>query len=193
LLEEKERSFLINGAIRSSIDSHQKLLELVPFIERIADKCLKAIQSGGTIFLFGNGGSASDAQHIAAEFIGRFSKNRRSLPALALTVNTSNLTAIANDYGYEYVFSRQLEGLLRKNDLVVGISTSGASKNVLEGIILAKSRGCFTIGLSGGSGGKLKDLADICLIAPASTPARIQEIHILVGHIISEVVESGIV
>lgn len=186
----KSSSQLIASAIRSSIAVHQKLLDLVPAIDRISTVCLKTIKAGGTIFLFGNGGSAADSQHIAAEFIGRFSKNRKSLPAVALTVNTSNLTAIANDYGYEQIFSRQLEGLLKRKDLVIGISTSGKSKNVLKAVEFAKSKGCFTIGLTGGDGGELEKLTDLCLVAPADTPARIQEIHILVGHIFSEIVEN---
>ena len=187
----KSLSQVVASAIQSSIESHQKLLELAPIIERISTACLKTIKTGGTIFLFGNGGSAADSQHIAAEFIGRFSKSRKSLPAIALTVNTSNLTAIANDYGYEQIFSRQLEGLLKKEDLVIGISTSGNSMNVLRAVEFAKSTGCFTIGLTGGNGGELKNLTDLCLIAPADTPARIQEIHILAGHIFSEIVENG--
>lgn len=187
----KSSTQVIASAIRSSIASHQKLLDLVPAIDRISAVCLKTIKAGGTIFLFGNGGSAADSQHIAAEFIGRFSKNRKSLPAVALTVNTSNLTAIANDYGYEQIFSRQLEGLLKRKDLVIGISTSGKSKNVLKAVEFAKSKGCFTIGLTGGDGGELKKLTDLCLVAPADTPARIQEIHILAGHIFSEIVENG--
>lgn len=185
------RQLVVDG-IEESIQAKKELLKHVDTIVRIAEKFVESIRNGGTIFLFGNGGSAADAQHIAAELIGRFDRERKSLPAVALTVNTSNLTAVANDYGYEHVFSRQLEGLLKKNDLVVAISTSGNSPNVLRGAQAARTKGVFTIGLTGNSGGKLKGMVDLCLAAPSSKPSRIQEMHITVGHIVCQIVESEI-
>ncbi len=139
--------------------------------------------------IFGNGGSASDSQHIAAEFVGRFKKNRDAIAAVALTTNTSILTALANDYGYETIFTKQVEALGRKNDVVIGISTSGKAKNVASGIKQAKKMGLATVALTGADGGELANLADIALIVPSSVTARIQEAHITIGHIICELVE----
>jgi D-sedoheptulose 7-phosphate isomerase len=144
------------------------------------------------LFLFGNGGSAADSQHIAAEFVGRFAFDRPALSALALSVNTSCLTAIGNDYGYDQVFSRQLEALARPGDVAIGISTSGNSPNVLGGIATAKRLGLHTIGWTGCAGGKLKDAADHCICAPSNETPRIQECHILIGHIVAEIVEQEI-
>ena len=143
----------------------------------------------GKILFFGNGGSAADSQHIAAEFIGRFRKERRSLPAIALTTDTSILTALGNDYGFDVVFARQIEGLGRRGDLAFGISTSGNSKNVIEGIRQARKMGLKTVSLTGCGGGKLAGLTDISLIVPSSTTARIQESHICIAHTICELVE----
>ena len=137
------------------------------------------------MFLFGNGGSAADAQHIAAEFMGRYQCEREALAAIALTVNTSSLTAIANDYGYEHVFARQIAGLGAAGDLAIGISTSGNSPNVLGGLAVAHARGLLTIGFTGAGGGKLRSLADLCLCVPSDATPRIQECHILAGHILS--------
>jgi D-sedoheptulose 7-phosphate isomerase len=180
---------VIVESIEQNIKAKEKLLEAVPFIVKMAHVFVQTLLQGGTIFFFGNGGSAADAQHLAAELVGRFAENRRGFPAIALTVNTSNLTAIGNDFGYEKIFSRQLEALFKKEDLAVGISTSGNSPNVLEGIKTAKAIGGTTLGFTGGDGGKLKDLVDYAFIAPAKTPARIQEIHILVGHILCHIAE----
>jgi len=138
---------------------------------------------------FGNGGSAADSQHIAAEFIGRFQKERRALPAIALTTDTSILTALSNDYGYDVVFARQIEGLGQKGDVAFGISTSGNSRNVIEGIKKAKRQGLATISLTGCGGGKLAKLTDISLIVPSKKTARIQESHICIAHAICELVE----
>lgn len=156
----------------------------------ISDKIAEAMRNGNKLILFGNGGSAADAQHIAGEFIGRFMKERSSLPAISLTTNTSNLTAIANDYGYEDVFSRQLEGIGKKGDVAIGLSTSGNSPNVVKAIKKAKSMGMFTIGLTGGNGGALKNEADKTIIAKADIHGQIQEVHITIGHLISLVVEA---
>jgi D-sedoheptulose 7-phosphate isomerase len=150
---------------------------------------IDSLKKNGKVILFGNGGSASDAQHIAAELVGRFKKDRTALAALSLTTNTSVLTSLANDYGYEVVFSKQVEALGQKNDVIIGISTSGKAKNVANGIKQAKKMGLKTVALTGGDGGELTKLADVSLIVPSSITARIQEAHITIGHIICELVE----
>tara|TARA_B100000953_G_C17798486_1_gene351307 strand:- start:194 stop:619 length:426 start_codon:yes stop_codon:yes gene_type:complete len=137
----------------------------------------------------GNGGSAGDAQHIAAELVGRFKKERKAMPALALTVDTSSLTALGNDYGFDTIFERQVEALANKNDTVIGISTSGNSENVVRAVNKANSIGAFTIGLLGNDGGKLKDAVNLPIIIPSNDTARIQEVHITIGHIICEIIE----
>ena len=144
------------------------------------------------MLLFGNGGSAADSQHIAAEFVGRFAFDRPPLPALALSVNTSCVTAIGNDYGFDLVFSRQIEALARPGDMAIGISTSGNSANVLHGLSVARKMGLCTVALTGCTGGKLKSAVDYCICAPSNETPRIQECHILIGHIISELVEETI-
>ncbi len=158
----------------------------------ISELFIESLKKGGKIMFFGNGGSASDSQHLAAELVGRFQKERNALPALALTVNTSILTALANDYSYEVVFARQVEALGQKNDLVVGISTSGKAKNVAAGIKQAKKMGLKTVALTGGDGGELAKLADVSLMVPSTVTARIQEAHITIGHIICELVEAAL-
>lgn len=150
----------------------------------------KALQKGNKILFFGNGGSAADSQHIAAELIGRFKKERRALPAIALTTDTSILTALGNDYGYDAVFARQIEALGKKGDVAVGISTSGNSKNVIEAVKKAKAMGLATVSLTGCGGGSLAKLTDIKLIVPSSDTARIQESHICIAHTICELVEN---
>lgn len=167
--------------------------------ETLSDKILEAanristsLGNGGKLLLMGNGGSAADAQHIAAELIGRFKKERRALPALALTVDSSCLTALGNDYGFDTVFSRQIEALVRKGDVVIGISTSGNSENVVRGLKLANEMGAETIGLLGNTGGRIKDVAGLAIVVPSNDTARIQEAHITIGHIICEIVEQGI-
>lgn len=156
---------------------------------RCADAIVEALENGGKILIFGNGGSAADAQHIAAELIGRYEKERRSLPAIALTTDTSALTAIANDYSYEHVFARQIEGLASPGDVVIGISTSGNSPNVLSGIMKAREKGCVTIGLTGAKGKKLAGVCDISVLVPTSRTARIQEAHIFIGHFLCSAVD----
>lgn len=155
-------------------------------VEMVID-CLKR---GNKLLFFGNGGSASDAQHLAAEFVGRFVKERRSLPAIALTTDTSALTAIGNDYGYGYVFARQVEGLAAEGDVAIGISTSGNSESVLRGLETARQQGCKTIGLTGRDGGRMHEHCDINIVVPSQATARIQEMHILVGHIICEAIDA---
>jgi D-sedoheptulose 7-phosphate isomerase len=181
-------------AIESALSVSQRLLsgdELLEDIARTAGKLVAALRNGNKVFFFGNGGSAADAQHLAADFVGRFVIDRPALAALALTVNTSSLTAIANDYGFEHIFSRQLEALARAGDAAVGISTSGNSSNVVQGLVAAKRLGLLTVALTGTPGGKLKLSADVdlCLCAPSGETPRIQECHILIGHVMAELVE----
>ena len=158
-------------------------------IKAIADLIINAYRNGGKVVLFGNGGSAADAQHIAAELVGQFLIKRQSFPAIALNTNTSILTAIANDYGYDLIFARQVEALVDNGDVVIGISTSGNSPNVVNAIELAKTKGAKTVVLTGGSGGKLAEAADLTLTVPSDSTPRIQEAHITIGHIICEIVE----
>ena len=154
-----------------------------------AQKIQGRLEAGGKLMLMGNGGSAADAQHIAAELVGRFKKERKAMPALALTVDTSSLTALGNDYGFDTIFERQVEALANKNDTVIGISTSGNSENVVRAVNKANSIGAFTIGLLGNDGGKLKDAVNLPIIIPSNDTARIQEVHITIGHIICEIIE----
>jgi D-sedoheptulose 7-phosphate isomerase len=158
-------------------------------LEVAANICIDSLKQGGKILIFGNGGSAADAQHIAAELVGRYKLERKGLSAIALSTDTSSLTAIANDYGYEHVFDRQIEALANPEDVAVGISTSGNSSNVINALQLAKNIGCKSIGLSGKSGGDMNKLCDVNLVIPAKDTARIQEMHILVGHIICHLIE----
>jgi D-sedoheptulose 7-phosphate isomerase len=166
--------------------------EVIAAVSKVSQIVVRAVDEGNKLFLLGNGGSAADAQHIAAEFVGRFAFDRPALPALALSVNTSCVTAIGNDYGFDQVFSRQIEALGRPGDVAIGISTSGNSQNVLCGISVAKKMGLHTVGLTGHGGGKLKSVADYCICVPSDQTPRIQECHILIGHIISELVEESI-
>ena len=158
-------------------------------LEVAANICIDSLKQGGKILIFGNGGSAADAQHIAAELVGRYKLERKGLSAIALSTDTSSLTAIANDYGYEHVFDRQIEALANPEDVAIGISTSGNSSNVINALQLAKNIGCKSIGLSGKSGGNMNKLCDVNLVIPAKDTARIQEMHILVGHIICHLIE----
>jgi D-sedoheptulose 7-phosphate isomerase len=162
---------------------------LIDKIEQIKNKTIECFENNNKIIIFGNGGSASDAQHLAAEFIGRFQIERKSLPAIAMTTDTSIITAIGNDYGFDHVFERQCEALVNKNDLIIAISTSGKSKNVVNGIILSKKNGAFIVGLLGGDGGQIKSLCDISLIVPSASTPRIQEIHRIIMHVLCELVD----
>jgi D-sedoheptulose 7-phosphate isomerase len=164
---------------------------LSALIEKCCNCVIKCIADGNKVLLFGNGGSAADAQHIAAEFVGKFETERKSLPAMALTTDTSALTAIANDYGFERVFERQVNGLANKGDVLIGISTSGNSANVVAALEAGKQLGCVTIGLSGRDGGKMNSCCDINLVVPSDTTARIQEMHILIGHIICAAIDAA--
>lgn len=166
--------------------------ELLSQIEKVAKLCVELYRGSCKTILAGNGGSAADAQHIAAEMVGRYGFNRPSLPSLALTTDTSALTAIGNDYGYDYVFSRQLEGMGQKGDIFIGISTSGNSVNLIKAFEVAKEKGITSIALVGRDGGKMAEIADISLIVPSGSTPRIQESHILIGHIICDIIEKEI-
>lgn len=180
---------LISQALAQSAEIKSELAKEVNLIIKMAEAFITTYQQGGKVILFGNGGSAADAQHIAAELVGRFKKERSALPAIALTTNTSILTALANDYSFDDIFARQVEALVREGDLCLGISTSGNSPNVLAGISEAKKLRARTIGFTGQSGGKLAGITDLCLKVPSNDTPRIQEAHLTVGHIICDLVE----
>lgn len=182
----------VRNAIEASIAAKQSLLknaEVVATIAKVSEMLAGALRRGNKVLLFGNGGSAADAQHIAAELVGRFAFERRALPALALSVNSSCVTAIGNDYGFDRVFSRQLEALGRQGDVAVGISTSGKSPNVALALAVARKMEIHTVALTGRGGGILRESAEHCICVPSDETPRIQECHILIGHIISELVE----
>ena len=184
---------MVKEVIKKSLDDHRNCLECLEdnaeIIHQITTSFIQALQAKGKILFMGNGGSAADSQHLAAELIGRFKKNRASLAAIALTTDTSILTAVGNDFGFEDIFSRQIESLANPNDIVVGISTSGKSANVIKAIKKAKERGIKTVAFLGGDGGDLKQIVDLAFIVPTTDTPRIQEMHILAGHIICEIVE----
>jgi len=182
----------IEAEIKESIAVKSELLKAcLPDINRAIHQLLTTIKNGGKILLCGNGGSAADAQHIAAEMVIRLtsSNDRPAIAALALTTDTSILTAGANDYGFEFVFSRQIEALGKREDTLIAISTSGNSNNVIEAVNMAHEKGLYVIGLLGGDGGKLKKLVDLPLVIPSKTTARIQECHIMIGHILCDILE----
>ena len=183
----------INEQIIKTITESSNLIlnsrDLSAKIEESINEIIKCFKTGNKIIIFGNGGSAADAQHIVAEFIGRFQKERKSLPAISLTTDSSIITSLSNDYSYEIVFSRQCESLVSKGDVVIGISTSGNSKNVEEGIKTAKSMGAVTIGLLGGDGGIINNVVDISIVVESTNTARIQEVHRVIYHIICGIVE----
>jgi D-sedoheptulose 7-phosphate isomerase len=185
----------IKQIITASINTKQQLLSdeiLLAKIEQSVDIITKAFEAGNKVLFCGNGGSAADAQHLAAEFSGRFYKNRKALPAEALHCNTSYLTAVANDYSYDVIYSRLLEGIGTKGDVLIGLSTSGNSSNILNAFEVAKQIGITTIAFTGASGGKMKDACDVLINVPSSDTPRIQESHIMVGHIICELVEDNL-
>ncbi len=174
-----------------SIQTKQLVLEtLVPVINEVAHLLIEALELGGKILIFGNGGSAADSQHIAAELVGKLLVKRRALPAIALTTDTSALTALANDFGYEVVFQRQVEALGQKGDVAVGISTSGHSPNVLLAVQTAHDRGMKTVALTGRDGGPLSKVVDYSITVPSDSTQRIQESHITIGHILCELIEA---
>jgi D-sedoheptulose 7-phosphate isomerase len=180
----------IQKSIVSSAKTINNVSKLIPVIEKSVNLIVNSLQNGNKIVLFGNGGSAADAQHIAAELIGRFCKERQSYPAIALTTDTSIITALGNDYSFETIFSRQCESLISSGDVVIGISTSGNSKNIQKGLIASKKNGAITIGLLGNKGGSIKNFVDIPIIVSSSSTPRIQEAHRVIYHIICENIEN---
>lgn len=184
---------ILRSNIESSVLVHNRLLEAcLPAMTAAANALVNAYRSGHKALFFGNGGSAADAQHLAAEFVGRYLRERSPLPAVALSENTSAMTAISNDYGYDHVFSRQLQALAVAGDVAVGISTSGNSPNVVAALVSARKIGLHTIGLTGASGGKMRELVDTLIAVPSTETPRIQECHILVGHALCDSVEQAL-
>ena len=188
-----------NGLLKKAAEEHISVAKaladdanLAALADKAASRITECYRKGGKTIFFGNGGSAADAQHMAAEFLGRYMKERRALPSIALTANSSSLTAIANDYGYSQAFRRQLEGLGAKGDVAIGISTSGNSENVVEALKYAREKGIFAIALTGNKKCALDDVADICLKMPSDSTPRIQEMHTLVLHTICAMVETGL-
>jgi D-sedoheptulose 7-phosphate isomerase len=182
----------VRGAIWRSLEPKREIANSSDFLTqilRVARATTRALEAGGRVFFFGNGGSAADAQHLAAELVGRFVLERRALPAMALTVNGSVLTAIANDYAYDVIFVRQLEALARPGDVAIGITTSGNSPNVVRAIEAARKMGLYTVALTGARGGQVRTVAEECMCVPSTVTSRIQEAHILLGHILCEYVE----
>jgi D-sedoheptulose 7-phosphate isomerase len=183
---------VVTEQILEHISAVRELVTLAPQIEKAGAMVLGALKRGKKVLLAGNGGSASDAQHIAGELVGRFERERRGLPAIALTTDSSILTAVGNDYSFEEIFARQIEALGVEGDIFIAISTSGNSPNVVEGAKRAKELGLKVITFTGKKGGKLKKLGDINLMVPSDKTPRIQEMHILIGHIICSIVDRGI-
>jgi D-sedoheptulose 7-phosphate isomerase len=179
--------------IHQAIDDHQRVMTairaMVPDLERIAARVAASVQAGGTVFWFGNGGSAAQSQHFATELVGRYLIDRPGLASLALTTDGALLTAVANDGSFEDVFARQLEALCRAGDVAIGLSTSGASANVVRGLEEARERGAFTVGITGGDGGKVAHVAEVALVVPTTATPRIQEAHLFIGHELCDLVE----
>lgn len=185
----------ISSQVKKSIDVKQKLSDsqkLMDLIQEVALKCVEVYKNGNKTLIAGNGGSAADAQHIAGEFVSRFYFDRPGLASVALTTDTSIMTAIGNDYGYEKLFSRQVQANGIKGDMFIGISTSGNSANVIEALKECKEKGIITVGLTGEKGGKMAEICDFCIKVPSNETPRVQEAHILIGHIICAVVEEAI-
>jgi D-sedoheptulose 7-phosphate isomerase len=179
--------------IHKALNEHQaviaRLQTLIPVIQQIAERIQLCLNQEGKLLLMGNGGSAADSQHIAAELVGRFRQERRGLPAIALTTDTSILTSVGNDYGYEHIFARQIDALCDAKDVVIGITTSGNSSSVIKGMQLARELGAYTVGFSGEGGGRLAEVCDLTMKVPSGDTARIQEAHILIGHILCELLD----
>ena len=186
-----------NNSILFSLNQHREVFdkiicENIEAIENCAELIFQTVKRGGKILIFGNGGSAADAQHFAAEFVGRYETERRALPAIALTTDTSALTALANDYGFERIFARQVEALAREGDCLIAISTSGKSPNIISAVMKGRSLGCQIIGLTGANGKKLASLCDSSILVPSERTARIQEAHITIAHIWCELVDDKV-
>ncbi len=185
----------IKKLMKASIELKQAILEdeeLVTTIDSVIKMIVPAFNNGQRVHFCGNGGSAADAQHLAAEFSGRFYKNRRALPSEALHCNTSYLTAVANDYSYDMIYARLVDGIMEKGDVLIGMSTSGNSKNIVKAFETARAKGIITVGLTGESGGDMKGLSDYLINVPSSVTPRIQEAHMMIGHIVCELVEAAI-
>ena len=180
----------ISQEIISTADGMRRLADCAPVIREIAETCAAALRNGRKVMFCGNGGSAADSQHLAAELVGRYKLERPAMRSIALTTDTSILTAVGNDYGYDLIFSRLLKGTAKKGDVIVGISTSGNSKNIINAFEASKEMGVSIIAMTGETGGKMKDYADILLNVPSKDTPRIQESHIMIGHIICELVET---
>ena len=183
---------IIESEFSEHLKTAQATLEYIAApLEIAANLCIDTLKNGRKILIFGNGGSAADAQHIAAELVGRYKVERMGLPAIALTTDTSALTSIGNDYGYARVFDRQVEALANKGDMAIGISTGGSSSNVISALKLAKEMGCKTIGFSGRDGGEMNDVCNVNLVIPAEDTPRIQEMHIVIGHTICHLIDQA--
>jgi D-sedoheptulose 7-phosphate isomerase len=187
---------MLTTMIERELHAHKETIKntievLVPKIEEASKIIVETLKRGNKVLLCGNGGSASDAQHISAELTGRYKSDRRGLPAIALNTDSSAMTAISNDYGYDRVFDRQVEALAKEGDLLIGISTSGESLNILSAFAVAKLLGCRTIGLSGKGGGEMNRICHLNLVVPSDDTPRIQEMHILIGHILCQAVDDG--
>lgn len=181
--------------ILQSLEEHQEVIEKLKSLEYeiavFGEKMTAALKSGNKVLIMGNGGSAADSQHIAAELVGRYKTERKGLPAIALTTDTSILTSVGNDYSFENIFARQVEALAAEGDLVIAISTSGNSANIIAALAKAKEAGCYTVGLLGKGGGKIKELTDLPVIVPSDNTARIQECHILIAHMVCEIMDEA--
>ena len=186
---------LVKTRVRAAFDLKRDVLDsdqLLQQIARVGSTMSAALSRGNQVILFGNGGSAADAQHISAELVGRFLKERRALPATALSVNPSIVTAISNDYSFDHVFARQVEAMGKPGDISIGISTSGNSTNVLKAFEAGREIGMYSVGMTGSDGGRMKDASDECICVPSTDTQRIQEVHILIGHILCEIVEQDL-
>jgi D-sedoheptulose 7-phosphate isomerase len=182
--------------IEGELKAHKEVIEevislLQPIIEKACSLCVNTIKEGKRIFFFGNGGSAADAQHLAAELSGRYKKERRGLPGIALTTDTSAITAIGNDYEYNYIFERQVEAIAEAGDLLIGISSTGNSTNIIRAFNAGRIKGCKSLGLSGKGGGNMNNNCDLNIVIPSNSTARVQEMHILVGHILCQAIDDA--
>ena len=183
-------NLIIQEEFKNHIKTSQKSMEnLAKDIEIAAKICIKALNNNGKIIIFGNGGSAADSQHIAAELVGRYKTDRKGLAAIALSTDTSAITSISNDFGYDNVFERQIEALANERDVVIGISTGGTSKNIINAIELSNDIGCSIIGFSGKDGGEMNNICDVNIVVPSDDTPRIQEMHILIGHTICHLID----
>ena len=186
----------MQATIQATFAAHLAVIRSLEAMEqdiaRFAERAWHCLAGGGRLFWAGNGGSAADCQHLAAELVGRFGRERRGLASIALTTDTSILTSVGNDLGFERIFARQVEALCRPQDLLIGLSTSGNSRNVLAAVEVAAGIGCLRAGLAGGTGGQLAAATDLCLVVPSSNTARIQEAHILIGHMLCDLIETAL-